>query len=140
MRLSRCGRVENTASGNTALCYRTSLTLTKEHGWETVAFPLISSGIFGYSKEQVLCVAVDTIGDSPRENDTKVYIVIFDCATYQIFRPSSSTSMITMWTSIPTSGGSRCIGCHKIEESIVCEESASFFTPMAAVAVSGFAE
>ena len=65
-------------------CYRMSLALAKEHNCETVAFPLISSGIFGYPKDQALRVAVDTIGEFLLHNDMTVYIVIFDRAAYQI--------------------------------------------------------
>ena len=67
-----------------ASCYRTSLALAKEHGCETVAFPLISSGIFGYPKNQALRVAVDTIGEFLLHNDMTVYIVIFSRTAYQI--------------------------------------------------------
>ena len=65
-------------------CYRTSLALAKEYHCETVAFPLISSGIFGYPKDQALRVAVDTIGEFLLHNDMTAYLVIFDRKAYQI--------------------------------------------------------
>lgn len=65
-------------------CYKTSLRLAKEHRCETVAFSLISSGIYGYPKDQALKAAVDTIGEFLLENDMTVYIVVFDQAAYRI--------------------------------------------------------
>ena len=65
-------------------CYRESLALAKAHECETVAFPLISSGVYGYPKDQALKVAIDVIGDFHLENEMTVYIVIFDKAAYKI--------------------------------------------------------
>ena len=65
-------------------CYRTSLTLANEAGCETVAFPLISSGIYGYPKADALRVAMETISDFLLGHEMTVYIVIFDKAAYQI--------------------------------------------------------
>ena len=64
--------------------YRSSLELALEHRCETVAFPLISSGVFGYPKDQALKVAVDTIGDFLLQHDMTVYLVNFDKAAYTI--------------------------------------------------------
>ena len=67
-------------------CYRKSLALAKAQGCETVAFPLISSGIYGYPKDQALRVAIETIGEFLMEHEMTVYLVIFDRAAYQIGR------------------------------------------------------
>ena len=53
-------------------CYRTSLTLARKYKCETVALPLISSGIYGYPKGQALRVAVEAISEFLMEHDMKV--------------------------------------------------------------------
>lgn len=65
-------------------CYRNSLALAKKYCCESVAFPLISSGIYGYPKDQALRIAVDTISEFLIDNDMTVYIVIFDKKAYAI--------------------------------------------------------
>ena len=74
-----CGEKELLTS-----CYRTALTLAREKGCETIAFPLISSGIYGYPKEEALQIAVDTIRAFLFQNDMTVYLVIFDKKAFQI--------------------------------------------------------
>ena len=64
--------------------YRSSLELALADGCETVAFPLISSGVYGYPKDQALKVAVDTIGEFLLSHDMTVYLVIFDRDAYTI--------------------------------------------------------
>ncbi len=67
-------------------CYRESLALAVENGFETVAFPLISAGVYGYPKEQALRVAVDTIRAFLEENELTVTLVIFDRGAFDLGR------------------------------------------------------
>ena len=65
-------------------CYSTALRIASEHGCTSIAFPLISAGIYGYPKDQALRIAVDTIGAYLLEHDMQAYLVIYDRKSYQI--------------------------------------------------------
>ena len=65
-------------------CYYESLVLAEAYGCESVAFPLISSGVYGYPKDQALKVAIDVISTYLLEHELMVYVVIFDKKAYQI--------------------------------------------------------
>ena len=58
-------------------CYLNSLKLAEQHGFETVAFPLISAGAYGYPPAQALSVAAGAILRFLRNSDMTVYLVIF---------------------------------------------------------------
>ena len=59
-------------------CYTNSLELASEHKCESVAFPLISSGIYGYPKTEALRVASGAICDFINKHDISVFLVVFD--------------------------------------------------------------
>ena len=72
------------ASGEEALltaCYENSLLLAKERGCQSVAFPLISAGIYGYPLEAALRVAAGTIGRFLKKSDMAVCLVLYDAAS-----------------------------------------------------------
>ena len=65
-------------------CYKSSLALAAKYNCKTVAFPLISSGIFGYPKDQALKIAVDTISEFLDNNEMTVYIAAIDSDIYEL--------------------------------------------------------
>ncbi|MGN1367585.1 MAG: O-acetyl-ADP-ribose deacetylase [Aristaeellaceae bacterium] len=65
-------------------CYQRSLELAAAQGCESVAFPLISAGAYGYPKTQALKVAMNTISEFLFAHDMTVYIVVFSKDVYEI--------------------------------------------------------
>ena len=58
--------------------YHSALELAAEYRCESVAFPLLSSGNYGYPKEQAFRIAVDTITQYVMKHDLTVYLVLYD--------------------------------------------------------------
>lgn len=63
-------------------CYKKSLAVALLNGCRSIAFPLISAGIYGYPKDQALKVAVDVIQEYGKDMDA--VIVLFDREAWAI--------------------------------------------------------
>ena len=66
------------------LCYLNSLNLAKKHKCKSIAFSLISSGIYGYPKDEALSVATSTISNWLKSDDMEVSLVVFDKAAFEL--------------------------------------------------------
>ena len=67
-----------------AACYRNSLALAKEYSLESIAFPLISSGAFGYPRDRAISTAISVIGEFLLNNEMTVYLVVYDRAAFTL--------------------------------------------------------
>ena len=67
-----------------ASCYRKSLQLAFANGCESIAFPLISAGIYGYPKREALMVATDEIQAFLKHHDMHIILVVFEQEAVQL--------------------------------------------------------
>lgn len=59
-------------------CYRESMRLAAKNGCTSIAFPLISAGVYGYPREEAVRIAAETIAEELEENEMEAYLVFFD--------------------------------------------------------------
>ena len=65
-------------------CYKNSLELAKKKRINSIAFPLISSGIYGYPKTEAIKIATRAIRDFLSQNEMEIYLVVYDKKAFQI--------------------------------------------------------
>ncbi len=69
-------------------CYKNSLKLAKENGLTSIAFPAISTGVYGFPSDRAANITVRTVRKFLEEDDSikKVIFVCFDESTYHIYK------------------------------------------------------
>ncbi|MAX80703.1 MAG: O-acetyl-ADP-ribose deacetylase [Crocinitomicaceae bacterium] len=67
-------------------CYLNSLQLARENGVKTLAFPNISTGIYGYPKAEAAKIAVDTLKTADFPEIETVIFVCFDAENFQLYK------------------------------------------------------
>ncbi|HXA29352.1 MAG TPA: O-acetyl-ADP-ribose deacetylase [Candidatus Angelobacter sp.] len=76
---------ENGEAGLLAACYQNALQCAAELGLKSVAFPAISTGIFGFPQEEAARIAVRTVSAAPAGTIAEVVLVAFDERTFNLY-------------------------------------------------------
>ena len=70
-------------------CYANALAVADELGARTVAFPLVSAGVYGWPKDDAVAAAVETLTGTPTQVQ-EARMVAFDVATYELIAAAVS--------------------------------------------------
>jgi O-acetyl-ADP-ribose deacetylase len=75
-------------------CYRRSLEIAIENGIKTIAFPNISTGVYGYPKKEAARIAIETVSPFPENNSEieQVIFCVFDDENYEIYNDLLNTN------------------------------------------------
>lgn len=65
-------------------CYTNALEIAHAKNMESLAFPLISTGIFGYPKDLALKIAISVIGDFLMQHELVIYLVVYDHGAFAL--------------------------------------------------------
>mgnify|MGYP003289886998 CR=1 FL=1 len=66
------------------LCYNNALTLAKKENIQSIAFPLISTGTFGFPKDLAVAIATNVFTNFLLENDMEIYLVVYDKESFGV--------------------------------------------------------
>lgn len=69
-----------------ASCYHNSLCLAKEYKLNSIAFPAISTGVYGFPKDRAVGIAIKEILLFLQENPMEIWLVCFDKDTYELYK------------------------------------------------------
>lgn len=67
-------------------CYQNALNLAVKNTFETIAFPLIATGTYGYPKDKALGTAMGVISKFLMNHEIEVYLVVYDDTSFQLSR------------------------------------------------------
>jgi O-acetyl-ADP-ribose deacetylase (regulator of RNase III) len=73
-----------------ASCYRRSLAVAEENGVRTIAFPAISTGVYGYPAEAACEVALSAVLAHPAKTVAEVRFVLFSDGAYAVYQAAAS--------------------------------------------------
>ncbi len=69
-----------------ASCYHQALCLAQEHAVRSIAFPSISTGIYGFPKDRAAAIAVKEVVTFTHSFDVEVWLVCFDDETFELYK------------------------------------------------------